>query len=100
MSYLSSYATRNPPVRGPGLDEKLPLNLPDFDGGAYVRVFVEDTTFRVAASRATPAHPATDRRLLERNLALVRASFPRGACQRASQDQHAARRSRAVPRRA
>jgi hypothetical protein len=46
MSYLSSYATRNPPVRGPGLDEKLPLNLPDFDGGAYVRVFVKDTTFR------------------------------------------------------
>jgi hypothetical protein len=46
MSYLSSYATRNPPVRGAGLDEKLPLNLPDFDGGAYVRVFVEDTTFR------------------------------------------------------
>jgi hypothetical protein len=46
MSYLSSYATRNPPVRGAGLDRKLPLNLPDFDGGAYVRVFVEDTTFR------------------------------------------------------
>jgi len=46
MSYLSSYATRNPSVRGAGVDDKLPLNLPDFDGGAYVRVFVEDTTFR------------------------------------------------------
>ena len=46
MSYLTSYATRNPPVRGRGVDERLALNLPGFDGGAYVRVFVEDTTFR------------------------------------------------------
>jgi hypothetical protein len=33
-------------VRGAGVDEKIPLNLPGFHGGAYVRVFVEDTTFR------------------------------------------------------
>ena len=46
MSYLSSYATRNPRVRGAGVDEKLRLNLLGFHGGAYVRVFVEDTTFR------------------------------------------------------
>jgi hypothetical protein len=46
MSYLSSYATRNPRVRGAGVDEKLALNLPGFHGRAYVRVFVEDTTFR------------------------------------------------------
>ena len=46
MSYLSSYAMRNPSPRGCGLDEKTPLNLPAFHGGAYVRVFVEDTTFR------------------------------------------------------
>jgi hypothetical protein len=46
MSYLTSYATRNPCVRGAGVDEKLRLNLPGFHGGAYVRVFVEDTTFR------------------------------------------------------
>ena len=46
MSYLTSYATRNPRVRGAGVDEKLRLNLPGFHGGAYVRVFVEDTTFR------------------------------------------------------
>jgi hypothetical protein len=46
MSYLSSYATRNPRVRGDGVDEKIRLNLPGFHGGAYVRVFVEDTTFR------------------------------------------------------
>jgi hypothetical protein len=54
MSYLSSYATRNTPVRGAGLDEKLLLNLPDFDGGAYVRVFVEDTTFRKVAAPPEP----------------------------------------------
>jgi hypothetical protein len=46
VSYLTSYATRNPRVRGAGVDEKLRLNLPGFHGGAYVRVFVEDTTFR------------------------------------------------------
>jgi hypothetical protein len=46
MSYLTSYATRNPPVRGRGLDERIALNLPGFHGDAYVRVFVEDTTRR------------------------------------------------------
>ena len=46
MSYLTSYATRNPRVRGAGVDEKIRLNRPGFHGGAYVRVLVEDTTFR------------------------------------------------------
>jgi hypothetical protein len=46
MSYLTSYAKRNPTVRGRGVDEKIALNLQGFHGGAYVRVFVEDTTFR------------------------------------------------------
>ena len=46
MSYLSSYATRRPRVPGAGVDEKIRLNLPGFHGDAYVRVFVEDTTFR------------------------------------------------------
>jgi len=46
MSYLVSYVIRNPRVRGTGVDEKLRLNLPGFYGGAYVRVLVEDTTFR------------------------------------------------------
>jgi hypothetical protein len=46
MSYLRSYAMRAPRVGGAGVDEKIPLNLPGFHGGAYVRVFVEDTTFR------------------------------------------------------
>jgi hypothetical protein len=63
MSYLSSYATRNPSVRGAGVDEKLPLNLPDFDGGAYVR----------AAPATRAAHPPADRGLLEHDRALVRA---------------------------
>src|SRR5215510_6880434 len=40
MSYLTSYATRNPPVRGRNLDEQIPLNLPGFHADAYVRVFV------------------------------------------------------------
>ena len=46
MSYLTSYATRRRGVRGGGVDEKLLLNLPGFHADAYVRVFVEDTTFR------------------------------------------------------
>jgi hypothetical protein len=46
MSYLTSYASRNPRLRGGGVDEKLRLNLRGFHGDAYVRVFVEDTTFR------------------------------------------------------
>jgi hypothetical protein len=45
MSYLTSYATRNPRVRGAGVDEEHFLNLYGFHGDARVRVFVEDTTF-------------------------------------------------------
>jgi hypothetical protein len=48
VSYLTSFATRTPRKRGGtgGVDEKIRLNLPGFHGDAYVRVFVEDTTFR------------------------------------------------------
>jgi len=46
VSYLTQFATRSTRNRGAGVDEKLPLNLPGFHGAAYVRVFVEDTTFR------------------------------------------------------
>ena len=46
VSYLTSYATRSPRIRGAGVDEKLRLNLPGFHGEAFVRVFVEDTTGR------------------------------------------------------
>src|SRR5207249_2944386 len=74
MSYLSSYATRNPRVRGAGVDEKIRLNLRGFHGGAYVRVFDgRHDVSQVAAPAAAPTHPPADRRLLERDLALVRA---------------------------
>jgi hypothetical protein len=49
MSYLTRYALRRPasirPVRsGMRVDEKTLLNRRKFDGGAHVRVFVEDTS--------------------------------------------------------
>ena len=49
MSYLTLYAPRRPasvgPVRpGTRVDEKTLLNRPRFDGGAHVRVFVEETS--------------------------------------------------------
>jgi len=46
VSSTSTCATRRPRIRGSGVDERLRLNLPGFDGGAHVRTFVEDTTFR------------------------------------------------------
>jgi hypothetical protein len=50
MSYLLQYA-RLPASIGRGsrrarIDETTLLNRPDFDGGAFVRCFVEDTTSR------------------------------------------------------
>jgi hypothetical protein len=45
MSYLLQHATRAP-FSVARVDERTPLNLPDFDGGAFVRVFVEDTSGR------------------------------------------------------
>jgi hypothetical protein len=50
MSYLTQYATRRlgtcPGAPSPGtrVDDRAVLNLPDFDGGAHVRAFVEDTS--------------------------------------------------------
>jgi hypothetical protein len=51
MSYLLQHATRRPFLarrsrRGVRLDERTLLNHPEFDGGAFVRVFVEDTSGR------------------------------------------------------
>ena len=51
MSYLLQHATRRPLLarrsrRGVRLDERTLLNHPEFDGGAFVRVFVEDTSGR------------------------------------------------------
>jgi hypothetical protein len=46
MTYLLQYATRRVPRKGARVDERTPLNRPGLYGGAYVRVFVEDTTSR------------------------------------------------------
>jgi hypothetical protein len=51
MSYLTQYAGSRPAVvqrrrRGARVDERTLLNLPAFDGGAHVRVYVEDTSNR------------------------------------------------------
>ena len=58
MSYLTRFASR--PVvrrarRGPRVDERTPLNRPAFDGGAHVRVFVEDTSHRKVRRRRLPS---------------------------------------------
>jgi hypothetical protein len=62
MSYLVQYAVRRPTSagrtrRGARVDERLALNRPKFDGGAYVRVFVEDTSGRKRRFRHTPPSP-------------------------------------------
>jgi len=51
MSYLLQHAKRRPFLarrsrRGVRVDERTLLNHPEFDGGAFVRVFVEDTSGR------------------------------------------------------
>jgi hypothetical protein len=51
MSYLLQHATRRPFLarrsrRGVRVDERTLLNHPEFDGGAFVRIFVEDTSGR------------------------------------------------------
>ena len=51
MSYLTQHAVSRPVAvrpcrRGARVDERTRLNRPAFDGGAYVRVFVEDTSNR------------------------------------------------------
>ena len=48
MSYLTQYAgSRSASGRwGARVDERIVLNRPAFDGGAHVRVFVEDTSGR------------------------------------------------------
>jgi hypothetical protein len=50
MSYLLQYARLPASIgrrsRHTRLDEQTTLNRPEFDGGAFVRCFVEDTTSR------------------------------------------------------
>ena len=56
MSYLLQYA-RRPASRRRGnarVDERLRLNHPEFDGGAVVRVFVEDTSYAVREQLPSP----------------------------------------------
>ena len=73
MSYLARYAGRRPTfgmVRGGRarsgvrVDERLLLNLPGFHGGAYVRVFVEDTSGRTRW-RGTPPEPRVRLRIAD-----------------------------------
>ncbi len=62
MSYLTPYAARRPVLgwrAGPGrrgvrVDERLELNLPGFHGGAFVRVFVQDTSTKTRWRGAPP----------------------------------------------
>ncbi len=60
MSYLTPYAVSRPASVRPGrrgarVDEQMLLNRPAFDGGAHVRVFVEDTSNRKLRRRRLPS---------------------------------------------
>jgi hypothetical protein len=60
MSYLAQYAVRRPASsgsarRGARVDERTILNRPDFDGGAHVRAFVEDTSAHRIRRRRLPS---------------------------------------------
>jgi hypothetical protein len=52
MSYLTRFVTARPARKGEArVDECTLLNYPEFDGGAHVRVFVEDTSNRTVRRR-------------------------------------------------
>jgi hypothetical protein len=56
MSYLTQYTVSLPSGRwGARVDERTLLNRPAFDGGAHVRVFVEDTSNRKFRRRQLPS---------------------------------------------
>jgi hypothetical protein len=57
MSYLTQYTLSHPAPsrRGTRVDERTLLNRPAFDGGAHVRVYVEDTSNRVPRRRQLPS---------------------------------------------
>jgi hypothetical protein len=60
MSYLTQYAVRRPASlrparRGARVDELTVLNRPAFDGGAHVRVYVEDTSLQRVRRRRLPS---------------------------------------------
>ena len=58
--------------RGVRVDERTLLNHPEFDGGAFVRVFVEDTSVVEPGAESGAAPAAANRRLPERDLPRVR----------------------------
>jgi hypothetical protein len=64
MSYLLEHTARRS-SSGARVDERLKLNLPAFDGGAHVRVFVEDTTGRKRRFRRVPPSPHLKLRLAD-----------------------------------
>ena len=55
MSYLAPYAVRRRPSTLARVDERVLLNRPDFDGGAHVRVYVEDTSEHKLRRRRLPS---------------------------------------------
>jgi len=57
MSYLAQHVLRRPVSARPGarVDEHTVLNLADFDGGAHVRAFVENTSAQRARRRRIPS---------------------------------------------
>ena len=62
MSYLAQYASHGPTSirrarRGARVDERITLNYPEFDGGAHVRVFVEDTSAQKVRRWCGPPSP-------------------------------------------
>lgn len=63
MSYLLQYVRRA--ASSARVDERVRLNLPEFDGGAHVRVFVEDTSRR--KFRDAPPEPRLKLRIADCN---------------------------------
>ena len=57
MSYLAQHVLRRPASARAGarVDERIVLNLPDFDGGAHVRAVVEDTSAQRVRRRRIPS---------------------------------------------
>jgi hypothetical protein len=60
MSYLAEHAwtrrsSAHPARPGARVDERTRLNRPEFDGGAHVRAFVEDTSQRRIRRRRPPS---------------------------------------------
>jgi hypothetical protein len=68
MSYLVEHAwsrrsTARPVRTGVRVDDRVRLNRPEFDGGAHVRAFVEDTTFK--RRRRRPPSPRLKLRITD-----------------------------------